>query len=222
VKTNYGGGAILSGNLEGTPTYGGLTWVNGVGTGSFTANVHSINRQLTVTDSSVTPTVSEPSNLFDVVAEVCSGGTKCEGSTANGSKKVELLTPLGTGTASIGFFVPQTNTFSCRLKDGTTRTITVAGAISLVDPPPGYTVNNPLTLTMTLSKEAAPGTGVVNFIICLSKDRGLTYNQVLDCGKKFKKSDIPCITRRSRTGVGELVITMLITSADPWGGTGLE
>jgi len=219
VKTNYDGtGAILSGTLEGSPTYGALSWLDGVGTGSVTATVHSVDREVTVTDGLIT----ETSNKFDVVAELCTDATKCEGSTTNGSKKVELLTPLGTGTASIGFFVPQTNTFNCLLRNGTTTTITVAGAVALVDPPPGYTVNNPLTLTMTLSKQAAPGTGVVNFIICLSKDRGQTYNQVVDCGKKFKKSDIPCITRRSRTGVGELVITMLITSEDPWGGTGLE
>lgn len=67
VKTDYVGGAALTGTLgtspNGTPpTYGALTWAGGVGTAQVTATRAETGRALTVADG----TVAVTSNTFDV------------------------------------------------------------------------------------------------------------------------------------------------------------
>jgi hypothetical protein len=85
-------------------------------------------------------------------------------------------------------------------------------------PPSGYDVSNPITTTLRFDKSVAAGTGVTNFVLCIKKDTATSYSVVPDCPRKLKAGSLPCITKRNRNGVGDLIIVMLMSSADPVAG----
>ena len=126
---------------------------------------------------------------------------------------METPKPTGDATVALSLGAPKSTLSPCG-GGGTTP----VGSWATIEPE-GYTTPT-TTVTFTYSKAAAPGTGVANFIVCLGKPStsGLAWTRLLDCGKSPKQSP-PCISKRNRTGVGELVIELTILSDDPVGGT---
>jgi hypothetical protein len=92
------------------------------------------------------------------------------------------------------------------------------GSLVTIVPPSGYDVSNPITTTLRFDKSVAAGTGVTNFVLCIKKDTATSYSVVPDCPRKLKAGSLPCITKRNRNGVGDLIIVMLMSSDDPVAG----
>jgi hypothetical protein len=68
------------------------------------------------------------------------------------------------------------------------------------------------------SKEEAPGTGVANFVLCLDKENDdIGFFVAPVCPKKTSLGT--CEVKRSRNGVGELVIVLQL-GEDPVGSLG--
>lgn len=65
-------------------------------------------------------------------------------------------------------------------------------------------------------KSICPGTGVSNFTMYLEK-ADLTIVTLTDCSNPTpKEGELPCVHERSRTGVGDLIVTVwLTTDGDP-------
>jgi hypothetical protein len=91
--------------------------------------------------------------------------------------------------------------------------------------PKGYIEGETILITQRWFKSTAPGTGVANFALCLGKDFDATLGIVPKC---LKNGGFPtdadgnlfdyCELKRSRDGVGALVITYKIDAQDPGAG----
>jgi len=212
-KTDYGGGATLSGNLTGISTYP-LTWdphTPGVGTASLTPIASQFSAKLHVADGAI----AADSNTFNVLdtAGQCTAtsgpcdvgnGTTTVDSTLTGSQKLDIGLISG---AAIGSFTPTA-------VNGCTAGAPLGDEALVTIDPTGYT--SAFTITLTYAKSIAPGTGVSNFVVCKSNDNGATWEQLSLCNSKHPSP--PCIVSRSRTGVGALVETLYVSPTDPaWG-----
>ena len=90
----------------------------------------------------------------------------------------------------------------------------VIGSQVTVDPM-GYT--KPIEATFSWDKSLTGGTGVANFVFCLSKDDGATFFVVPQCGKGVGPT---CEVRRNRSGEGHLRIVIRLAPQDPVGSLG--
>ncbi len=193
-------GATLGGTLS-------KPFVSGVATfGDLTVDRSGLGYTLVASKGALSAT----SSAFEVVDVLCtSADAFCEGEDEGQTTRINSPAPPSGGTMSFSFS-GLGGTFSC---GGTARS--VIGAKTTVDPQ-GYT--EPIALTFTWDKAVTPGTGVANFVFCLSKDEGASYFEVLGCAKKNSRP--PCEVSRSRTGVGDLEIVVLIAPDDPVGTLG--
>jgi hypothetical protein len=202
TKTDYSGGATLSGNLAGSPTYGPFAWANGVGTATVTPSVSQSGAVLTATDGQV----MGQSNSFDIFDSICPASTLCEAS--NGTTDVTTLVDSNT-PATMGLMLGTPGAqFTC---NGSTNN--AVGSLVTIDPR-NY-AGSTFLVTLRYSKSVAPGTGVANFVVCLGKSG--TFTQLSPC--KNKTGGTPCIDSRNRNGVGDLVIVLRLSPSDPVGGT---
>ncbi|MBA3402517.1 MAG: hypothetical protein H0U05_11100 [Actinobacteria bacterium] len=151
------------------------------------------------------------SALFDVVTRLCTSSEPvCEASDGN----VTVLTerPGGADTMTLDFFgskeTPICEGYNSR------------GALARIEP--DYSGTDLIAITMRWSKSMAPGTGVSNFVLCMKSNVG-DYRIPPSCTKSGKlpsgEGDF-CELKRSRNGVGELVISFLIHPHDPYVGLG--
>jgi len=191
------GTAILSGTKTQSAATGTATFSN------LSIDVSGADYSLL---ASYTGLTSVESSSFDVVDQLCtSSDLFCE--VSNDTTKVQTAAPTGDATMALSLSVGS-KSFTC---DGVA--LTSDGSLALIDPT-GYTA--PYTVTLTYDKAVASGTGVANFVVCLSKD-GVSYTQLSDC--KNKHPNPPCILSRNRTGVGDLEIVLLLDPSDPYAGT---
>ena len=91
------------------------------------------------------------------------------------------------------------------------------GSAIWVDPPDGSSFAAPIRIDLTIDKSEAPGTGVANFIFCKDEGPGTSSESLPDCRNKHPNP--PCVLKRSRSGVGDLLATILILPFDPRLGT---
>ena len=209
TKTDYGGGATLSGNLTGIGAYPSLAWQanTGVGTAAVTPQSAQFSAKLHVQDGSV----GADSNTFTVADETatCTSSAPCE--LSNGTTTVDSPAPSGAQTLAVGLLSGDAvgGAFT-----GCTSGGPLPGEEVVTVDPSGYT--SAFTITLTYSKSIAPGRGVANFVVCKSNDNGVSWKQLSLC--KAKNPSPPCILSRNRTGVGDLVETLLVLPNDPaWG-----
>ncbi len=201
TKADYGGGALLSGNLGGTPTYGSFgTWSQGSASASVTATASQTGATLTATDGTAVGT----SNPFDVFDAICTSGTLCEASNST----TDVQTRVDSATAAIMGLMLSTPGAEFTCNGGTHSAVG-----SLVTLSPSQYGGNYFA-TLRYDKSVAPGTGVANFIVCLGKNG--TFTELAPCKKS---ANPPCISSRNRNGVGDLVIVLLLDPTDPVGGT---
>lgn len=214
VATDYDGTATVSGltALPGSaPTPATLSFTDGLAVASVTAVTAQEDARLTVADGAISAT----SNAFDVVDRLCLHGDpagECVATDDAGTTTVTTpLPPLG-GTMSLTFDAGAA-TLSCSGLELARR-----GSLAVIDPV-GYADAIPVTLRW--DKSVAPGTGVANFVLCMSKD-GIEYSVAPACTKSGQlPADTPyCELKRNRNGVGDLVIEVLIHPTDPIAGLG--
>lgn len=202
------GGTTTRTSMAGVATFDDIT-LNHAGNG-FTLKASSGSL---VTDTSI---------AFNTYDSICTTGP-CTATNPDGNTTV---TTTGNGTTvQMG---PSNSSFTC----GTT-VFSSKGSIITISPAPGFTVSNPLSVTLQFSPSVAPtSTALKNFVLCITKD-GLHFSQVPDCRKlrndgdnddddNYKVSDLPCILSRSRVTVGSvnnyLQLVLLMTSSDPAAG----
>ena len=93
------------------------------------------------------------------------------------------------------------------------------GNALLVAPPSN--ANGTMTVDVAYDKSIARGTGVANFRVFKEADDG-SISEIFNCPQvPPTASQIPCITKRNRTGVGDLVFTLVMDPVDPRIGTGI-
>jgi hypothetical protein len=201
AKTDYAGGAVLGGTLTGSPTYGGLTWSNGVGTATVSASESQPGATLTAADG----TVGATSDPFDVFDAICSASTLCEASnpTTDVTTFVDSNTPA---TMALSLTAPGAR-FVCN-----GQAHDAVGSLVRLDP--SQYAGQTYLATLRYDKSVAPGTGVANFVVCLG-EAGV-FKQLAPCKNN---GSAPCIDSRNRNGVGDLVIVLRLDRADPVGGT---
>jgi hypothetical protein len=201
--------ATLGGTLSVTPLGGVATFTD------VSVSVSGVGYTLVATSADVTGSVtSAPFDVVDMLVQCPSSG--CRASVNNDTTHVDVEVPpkSGTSTAPLAISLSRPAVpFTC---DGVTAPS--IGSLTTIDPPPGYDEQNPIAVTWRFDKSVAPGTGVANFVFCKNAGPGTPFHVVLDCPNKGKLP-IPCITHRSRNGVGDLVFVLLMTSGDPVGGT---
>jgi hypothetical protein len=210
VKTDYTGGATLTGDLTGLGNPYSLSWGTntGVGSASLTPTTSQFVAQLHVQDG----TVGADSNTFEVAdkATTCTSSGPCHLSDTDGTTTIDSPTPSGSQTLNVGLLSGSlVGAFTGCSANGP-----LPGESIVTIDPSGYTTS--FTVTLTYSKSIAPGTGVANFVVCKSNDTGVTWTALSLC--KNNHPSPPCILSRSRTGVGDLVETLLVSPNDPaWG-----
>jgi hypothetical protein len=211
VKTDYSGGAALTGNLTGISSPYSLSWgpTPGVGTANLTPTAAQLGAQVHVQDG----TVGADSNPFDVLGAgtTCTATSgSCQLTDENGTTTVKIPTPSGDESIDVGLLPGSLfGTFTGCSPNGP-----LAGESIVTIDPHGYT--GPFTMTLVYGKKIAPGTGVPHFVVCKSNDGGATWEAISPCDNQQPVA--PCILHRSRTGVGDLVETLLVSPEDPaWG-----
>jgi hypothetical protein len=206
IANDAGGGSTVLGPAAGTTqtSSGGVATFAGI-----TLNHSGIGFTLSASSTGLTSGTSE---AFDVLDKICLAGvTTC--TVTNSAGNTQVTTDFGTktlGDTGLLMSVPGA-AFDC---SGAQH---AKGSLVTIVPPSGYDFSNPITTTLRFDKSIAPGTGVTNFVLCIKKDT--SYSVVPDCPRKLTaKSTLPCITKRNRNGVGDLVIVMLMSSDDPVAG----
>jgi hypothetical protein len=153
---------------------------------------------------------TDTSTGFNIFDAICSGA--CSATNPDGNTTVST-TSNGT-TIQMG---PSGASFTCG------STFASIGSIITINPAPGYTAASPLTLNLQFAQSVAPGDSVHGFGLCISKDQGVTYNDVPTCPSPtgpYTDANLPCIASRSRTAPvgGDLVLVLVMTSTDPAAG----
>jgi hypothetical protein len=194
-----------------------LTFTQGTATATLTAATDASGVTLTASDGTNTGPASASFEIYDVLAtcskDGCSGVVDNLGTTgtylsASIPGKANLTGVLGLSLSG------HAEEITCLLSDGTTViTDKTIGSLQTIAPPPSA---GPVTVTLKFSKEEAPGTGVSNFVHCAGANEA-SLQQLSTCPKKGNTPP-KCILDQRRNGVGQLVVTELI-SGDPVGGT---
>jgi hypothetical protein len=210
TKGDYTGAFPYSGNtlthvgLTGA-TFSGLTWSGGVGSVHITPNVAETQNSLTETDSLTT--ISATSNLFDVVDVLCtSNGNKCHAQDAPGNTLAD--SPVPPAGAALGFGFNHLYTFACG-------SIAPIGSFVIIDPS-GYTSNYQVTLTY--KKSISGSNPANNFVVCYSKDNGVSWVAAPNCATATGPT--PCVLSRKRVSGGDLQVVLLLGPNDPPVGSG--
>ena len=153
--------------------------------------------------------LSATSMKFEVVDVLCtSADPVCAGSDQQQLTSVTTTGPPSGGTMALTFG-GFGGSFTC---GGTARA--VIGSQTTIDPM-GYT--QPIDVTFTWDKSITKGTGVSNFVFCLSKDDGATFFVVPKCGGNVQPT---CEVKRNRSGAGHLKIDVRLAPNDPVGSLG--
>jgi hypothetical protein len=197
----------------------------GTATQSLTATTDSLAVKLTATDTSVAPAITGTSASFNVYDDlVPCGAADCSGSISSGPTGTHVtVTISGAGVpGSLGLSLSGHHLDlpgGCLRSDGTTvggDDVPTMGSLYTIAPPAGLAKGATFTVTVRYSKEESPGTGVSNFVHCMSVDPSTAaFEQVPNCAKKNPQP--ACISDQRRNGVGELVVTFLL-AVDPVGG----
>jgi hypothetical protein len=166
-----------------------------------TPSVSQTGATLTASDG----TVSGTSDPFDVFDAICTADTLCQAD--NASTHVETLVDANTpATMALSLSAPGIP-FFC---NGAVRN--AVGSLVTLDPQ-AYAGKSYLAM-LRYSKDVAPGTGVANFVVCLG-EKGV-FTELAPCKNA---ASAPCIDKRNRNGVGDLVIVLRLDPNDPVGGT---
>jgi hypothetical protein len=201
------GGTTLAGTTTQTSAAGVATF------GDIKLNHGGNGFTLNASAGGLLPDTSTGFNVYDAIC----GTSSCTATNPDGNTNV---TTSGTGTTvQMG---PSSSSLNCG------GAFTSRGSIVTINPAPGFTVTNPLTVTLQFSPSVAPtNIPVSKFVLCITKD-GTNYTPVPDCrrlsyGKHYTAADLPCISSRCRLNSpaslkNYLQLVMLMTSDDPAAG----
>lgn len=198
----------LGNNPSGATLGGGLSQplVNGVATfGNLTVDRSGIDYTLAASMG----VLSATSGSFDIVDALCtSADAVCEAFDEQQLTYVKTDGPPSGGTMALSFSALG-GTFSC----GNAARAVIGSQVTI--DPNGYT--RAITATLVWDKSLTGGTGVSNFVFCLSKDDGATFFVVPQCGKGVAPT---CEAKRDRSGEGHLRIVIRLAPQDPVGSLG--
>jgi hypothetical protein len=211
VKSDYSGAGLAEVHspprLAGAGLPGSLSWSGGAGSASFKPVNVEVLDQLLVTDP-VTG-IKGPSNSFDVVETICAvAGTTCTWQNKNKTISATSTVPgngqaLGLGFSSLG------NDVTCTPSGGTA--LSPKGEAIEIDP---VSYTGPYTITLVYAKSVS-GTGSTPFVTCLSKDNGVSWFAVPDCGSTVPVNTAPCVQSQKRVTGGALQIVLFLEQGDP-------
>jgi hypothetical protein len=193
-----------------------LTFTQGTATATLTPTTDASGVTLTASDGTNTGPASASFEIYDVLATCNKDG--CSGTVDNLATTGTFLSASIPGKANLtgvlGLSLSGHNeTITCQLADGTIKESPTIGSLNTIAPPASA---GPVTVTLKFGKEEAPGTGVANFVHCAGANEA-SLVQLSTCPKKGTKPP-KCILDQRRNGIGQLVVTELI-SGDPVGGT---
>jgi hypothetical protein len=220
--SGYGNDASLAA-VSATParlvgaTISAISWstTTAVGTASVTPVVVETGDQLRVSDAvSGTTTVSDDSNVFDVVEKLCTSlDTTCQWNGKQGKITVDASAPPSGDpdqppSLGIGFFGGDLG-FTCGSGGAP------VGDTLININPRDYPLNSTVTVTLTYDKSLT-GNGPANgFSVCLLKDYGQAWSTLSACASP---AVAPCILDRKKVNGGNLRVVLFLKSQDPWGG----
>jgi hypothetical protein len=202
-------------------TFSGLTFTNGVGSGS--ANISQADVEagdtITATDgltgitgvstsggTARAPVANDP---FDVVQTICTGaGTVCQWHNGNGNINANSTVPNGNG-ASLGFGFRTLNNPTC---DNGSRAI--LGDVVDINP---HNYSGPYQVTIVYAKSVVGNGPASSFHFCVSEDNTLTWTSLPACSATITTK---CIVSQGRTNNGALQFILIFAPGDPWGGVG--
>ena len=192
-------GATLGGTLSKPLVSGVATFDN------LTVSASGLDYTLVASKSPVSVT----SGTFDVADALCTSADPfCEASDQQGLTKIKTNGPPSGGTMALTF-----SGFGGSFTCAGTAHATIGSKVTI--DPKNYT--QPIDATFVWDKSITGGTGVSNFVFCLSKDDGATFFVVPECGKKVGPT---CEVARNRSGEGHLQIVLRLAPNDPVGSLG--
>lgn len=207
------------------PTLGGTGATLGQGTSAQSLGVASFTG-LTVDSSGSEYTLQAAydalgatSDTFDVYDQLVTCSGSCDGSAGNDSTDLDVTVPQGAGsTGQLGVGLSATGVpMTCTLTNGSTITSNTIGAVFDVNPPPGHTTAD-ISVTLSISKAFRPP-GVAQITVCKNDGPGTPYHQVPKCPKHSTSTHACIVSQTAINGPGaDVVVKMLITSEDPFGG----
>jgi hypothetical protein len=208
TKTNYSG-AVRTATFLTAAGYApnqGLSWTNGIGTLTITPEWTETGNALTVSD--IPSGISATSNFFDTTDKLCTPSVAlCEWEDEAKNIKANSAPPPTGANLGIGFnsLLP----FDCAGEDDP-----IGGSIVNINPR-GFTA--PYTISLTYQKSATGNGSPSSFDVCLSKEDGASdWDAPLSaCGSP---AVAPCIQDRKRVNGGDLLVVLLLSPTDPWGG----
>jgi hypothetical protein len=145
--------------------------------------------------------VTDESNEFDVVDEICRSGSPCFASDGLGTSVSAPSPPFGATLAIT--FSGLGSTSSCGTHD-------IVGSRITLDPV-GYQAASEVTMTWPTAQP--PGVGVPFYVICLDDGKPGSPKVLPVCAKQDPQAT--CELRRSRTGVGDFQAVVLLAPFDP-------
>lgn len=211
--TNANGDAIASGAAGIADLALKFTAGTGTATHTLTATTDALNVRLNAADQADS-SIAGSSPSFAVYDDKIDCGTaNCSGEIpdpATGTK-ITVNIPVANLPGFLGLSVSPQNLAASAC---TTADVSAMGPLYTIAPPSGAPE---YTVTIRYPKEETPGTGVANFVHCMSNNPGVdAFEAIAPCDNK---NPVPkCVLDQRRTGVGELVVTFLLTPGDPVGG----
>jgi hypothetical protein len=165
---------------------------------------------LVATAPGVASATSDPFEIADSL-EACAQAGGCTSTVADATIEATVIVPTYEGVdgqdGSLSVTLDPQNDADCA------QTTSPSGSAVWVDPPQGTTFSAPIRVRLEIDKSQAPGTGVANFVFCKDDGPGTPSEQLSDC--RSQNPSPPCVLKRSRNGVGDLLATILLLPFDP-------
>jgi hypothetical protein len=217
-------GTVVDSMAGGIVDISPLKFKQGIATPTVKVEADALGVALKATDDAI-PSISGSSTLFDVFDETnaCGDDDGCSeslGAVAGTTISADLPDDVsGFLGLSLSPHILDAGESGCPAEPGAD----AMGAQYTIAPPAGLLAEATYTATVRYTKKVAPGTGVSNFVHCMATPRvedgvvQLDFTRVLPCDNKNPEPK-KCILEQRRTGVGDLVVTFLLSPGDPVGG----
>jgi hypothetical protein len=198
-----------------------IDWDDGIGSTTLNPKVVETGDTLVITDTltALNQKVSDTSNTFHVVQELC---TSLDDTCVLDNGKIRVF---GDGPSEnqnsnapdpslgFGFGSPTTLNFTCP-GDGSPTPDAIGGAVVNINPL-DYPNNEPIWITVIYKKSDTGNGPATSFLVCKSINNGQSWSQPLsECANT---PVAPCVKRKRVTG-GDLSVEYFIRPADPWTG----
>ncbi|MEX0990102.1 MAG: hypothetical protein WD206_07385 [Actinomycetota bacterium] len=196
----------------GTLSGGGPVAANG-GVATFedlSIDLSGVDYTLVATSPGLGSATSDAFEISDVL-EDCAQQGGCTGTVSDATTSATVTVPDYEGIdgqdGRLSLTLDPQNDADCA------QATSASGSAIWVDPPAGESFTAPVRIDLEIEKSEAPGTGVANFVFCKDDGPGTPSERLPDCRKQHPSP--PCVLKRSRSGVGDLLATILIQPLDP-------